>query len=248
MYFAFIMGIIMATTSFAADDVQQFVMKESERIWQRKLAKPFRVILKKEKSERNRQWPASWGVNDKEFMLGLAEDYSLTESWWASEAKLAADERRVLMMSHEISHIFMYPTPLVPWFQEMVAMKIGEEIALRYKQHIRSVFDRKIPLEKGDGLSKLTYNTISTDLAACKHLQWQAYGLSQQIPTATLVKWVENLRALKGYDPIKSYKDFDANNALIWDAYPLPEEQAKRLTTAASRRKYAQQLVFRQAS
>lgn len=226
---------LLVPPAYSGVDMMDFVVKESERIWQRKLGKPIELKLKKERTARHKQWPSSWGVNEESFLLGLSEDYPLEASWWASSVDLDANERRILALSHEITHVFMYPTPLVPWFQELVAMKIGEKIAVSYRKKIGKVFDRKVAIRGGD-LTKVSYDLISQDLEACKDLQWRAYALAKDLPLETLILWVENLRKIEGYDPIKTYRDFAGNTRLILDAYPLTVFQEAEFLTPEARR------------
>lgn len=191
----------------------------SEVIWRRRLDRPITLDIRYNQPADRKRWPAFWDADDASFILGICDDYDLAASWWASSAQLSHEQRAMLAISHEITHLFMFPAPLTPWFQELVAMKIGENIAVAHFPELAEVFVGK-EAELTAKSFNLSYRDLATDFELCRELQWQAYTAAQPFSKQQLVDWVEALRLSPPENPQNSMDEVAANHSKIMAACP----------------------------
>lgn len=193
------------TNEQLANEILSEVIKESEIVWNRKLDKPINFIIKTDGSEVEKQEPTLWsGSKGSTFNLQMYEDFNLERTWWnmqpendevVNELKGATIKQKyILVISHEVTHLFMNPTPKNPWFQESAAMSIGKSIAVKIDPALSGFFPEPKGKVSPDDLFTYNYQKMIDSIDNCRALQLKAYILSSKIPSGKLVGWVESFR------------------------------------------------------
>ncbi|MBT3982271.1 MAG: hypothetical protein HOE90_13015 [Bacteriovoracaceae bacterium] len=218
-------GLVMANEKLANEVIYR-TEAELSKYFGKKLSKPIHLYYKKEQSEEKKKWPTSWGPEKDRFGLGLHDDFSLEKTWWnmngVDEAMLrnaSLEQKYTLTLTHEMAHIFMFPTPLKAWFQEAVAMNIGKEIALRLDPTLEQFFPNTFPPTKITELQKYTYQMISKDEQACKKLQLSAMGLASRFSQSQILDWIKANRP-KGYNPLDDNRENEVIEKTLINSMP----------------------------
>jgi hypothetical protein len=188
-----------------ANEILSEAIKESEAIWNRKLDKPINFTIKTDGSETEKQEPTMWsGSKGSTYNLQMHKDFNLENTWWNMQpenSKLVSSlkdatikQKYTLAISHEVTHLFMNPTPKNAWFQESVAMTVGKSIAEKMDPSLSGLFPEPTAEVSADDLFSYNYQKMIDSLDNCRALQLKAYSLSSKIPAEKLIGWVEGFR------------------------------------------------------
>ncbi len=193
-----------------AQELTQKISNDLSQYFNKELSKPISLYFKEDEPEHKRQWPTGWNPTEKEhFVLGIHDDFNLEKTWWNLEgveeeilAGATLEQKYTIALAHEITHIYMFPTPLIAWFQEAIAMNVGKEIAIKIDSSLDNFFPADFPAVSPAELRDYSYDIISRDLDSLKKLQYLSMGLASNYQQDDLVKWVSS-NSSEGYDPLE---------------------------------------------
>lgn len=192
-----------------ADEVLAIVVSELEKLWQTELNGQIRLALLSVGTESDRQFPITWFIAGPDFYLNLHEDFDLETTWWNMQPenekvldffRLASlRQKYILVISHEVSHLFMASAPMQPWFQESAAMSIGKHIAVTIDPLLINAF----PEPKTDidisGNFNYSYQEMLASVDLTKMIQLDSFSLTSDVPINTLLEWVIQSKANTDY-------------------------------------------------
>jgi len=198
-----------------ADEVMSNVISESEKIWNRKLDKQIRLTLKTDGSEIERQYPMLWFDFKIAYYLTLHEDFDLEATWWNMQPDnekvldffrhASLRQKYILVISHEVSHLFMSSAPMKPWFQEAAAMNIGKHIAITIDPLLIDAFPEPKTKIDTDEIFDFTYQDMIDSIELCRKIQYESYSLTHDVPITKVLDWVENVSKNIDYDDEQIY-------------------------------------------
>lgn len=129
---------MMSSNQSVISVIFEQVLGSAETFFGRKISPKISLKIKPLDGSPFEKYPTSWQVHENAFTLAVWENFNLVSSWWNFEPEnkewesflqsFSFEESLYLVLCHEIAHIFLYPTPLRPWFQEMAATKLGLEL------------------------------------------------------------------------------------------------------------------------
>lgn len=191
-----------------SQEISLQVSEELRKIFPESPKRPVVVSLD-DPSNHDPRYPAFWSV--KSVIKGvnkvsLVNEFTFLDTWWNFEPGneglqvfldgLTLRQQLLIIISHELTHIFMHPTSFRGWFQEVIATNIGLYVANRIDPSISAYGDyittRTPTLEE---LTTWDYKSIfPPNIENCREFQVKSYLYGKQYPIDELALWVKQLK------------------------------------------------------
>jgi len=192
------------------------ILGSSETFFGRKISPQISLKIKPLEGSPLEKYPTSWQIHEKSFTLAVWEHFNLVSSWWNMEPEnkeweqylqsFSFEESLYLVLCHEISHIFLYPTPLRPWFQEMAATKLGLDLYsfIREKElNINLLKDKNYSM---DYLLSVKEYKYLMDFQNCFIFQKSSLLASLEMASEKFI-FIRNIYEQKGYLPLEEKRN-----------------------------------------